>query len=48
MTPAEVLRAGDTVDARPVTDQTKWEVLLHCKLAKGEFDKPQFPALPRQ
>ena len=36
VTQAKVLRAGDTVDARPVTGQAKWEVLVRCKPARGE------------
>ena len=48
VTQAEVLRAGYTVDARHVTDKTKWEVLVRYKLAKGAFDQKQLSALLRQ
>jgi hypothetical protein len=48
VTQAQVLQAGFTVDARHVTDKTKWEVLVRYKLAKGVFDKPQMSALLKQ
>jgi hypothetical protein len=36
-TQAEVLRTGYTMDARHLTDQTKWEVRLRYELVKGVY-----------
>ncbi len=51
VTQEEVLRMGYTVDARHVSDRTKWEVLMRYKLATGDYhtiNQPQLSALLRQ
>ncbi len=47
VTQAEVLRVGYTVDARHVTNRTKWEVLVRYQLAKGAFEQKQLSAVLR-
>lgn len=45
VTREEVLRKGYTLDARHVSDATKWEVLVRYRLASGGFDRAKLSAL---